>query len=1016
MRVPTIALVCLVALAGQAAADPVDAKALRDLLAMPKASATFNVGYCSALRGTVINDDKSEYPAAIARLEKALTGGPEDADRYMQLSDLYEDEAKSKRAAQLALECARTLQRSDPRRAEYVRLVGDALVGVEDYAAAEKTLREAVALDPRNADCWISLGERLQGVMLDMLRGKEEFHGNLKLAGPALRKRLPDAANVARFLAYASQAGTCFDQAIALAPRSLRAYRSRANFRQFGTMLSIFLTEAGLQPAEHPFMAPDYGKNGCLGDLRTITELCPDSPRDIALWMNCELTTMAMNGNLDAAKRTDADNPIVQCRAKLEALRQRNDPVCAGEACFFLGILEMAVIDDAKSAEAHFRRDESLRPESRHSEILLDGALLLSGKNAELIARCEKRLRTRDEVPTRHVAAQAHWALGAFKEAETHVRAGLRLDPADLRCALGLAVLLMKRGDPAGLAEAGDLLKNVQPRVKESEFADEAAVLRGMHLALAGDPKAARAALVEIACRNTDQETARKALRILGAPPRDDPATTALREAAATPDFCFNVNIGFDADTNLQFEGLTTAPAAEIAVLERALAASAATGPTLADVERWRRMQLLLMLHPDPARKKEVALRGVAAARTLCEREPTNPRFLLALGQACAAAEQMDEAERLIRQVTTQYPGDVDCWIALGRCCTQRAVLAAWEGGPQTTAIKDAAKCRKYLDLSSQCFDRAVALAPDSARVYRARANGGFCRGMMQSALEGRVGDGGLAWSQMFTEPVLADLQKNSELAPTDAAAIGTLIWFRSMLAKESESQVAPASGPENPVRERMLRLMAEGRKRLETLADDRDPKIAGDANYAIGALMMKQSKDWKGALPYLLRDEKLQPDLDRSTRLIDDCLIYEKHLDEVIRHSMARIERNENPASRWMLASAYFNGTDYDLAEHHLRAGLKLAPADVPCNLCLAAVLLRCGGRESLAEIDARLGVVERTLGLAADRAAETTVLRCIHLALSGDAVSARRRLRELLAKDADNEAASKLLKTLGE
>ena len=208
-------------MAGPAAADPFDAKALRDLLAMPRTSVPrlqcrLQLG---GSRGTVINDDKSEFPPAIARLEKAATGGPEDADRYMQLSDLYEDEAKSKpqRAAESSPSNARprTLHRSDPQRAEYVRLVGDALVGVKDYAAAEKTLRRRVALDPRNADCWISLGERLQGVMFEMLLGKEEFHGDLKIIGPAMRNRFPDAAKLTRFLAYATQAGTCFDQAMA---------------------------------------------------------------------------------------------------------------------------------------------------------------------------------------------------------------------------------------------------------------------------------------------------------------------------------------------------------------------------------------------------------------------------------------------------------------------------------------------------------------------------------------------------------------------------------------------------------------------------------------------------------------------------------------------------------------------------------------------------------------------------------------------------------------------------------
>ena len=119
------------------------------------------------------------------------------------------------------------------------------------------------------------------------------------------------------------------------------------------------------------------------------------------------------------------------------------------------------------------------------------------------------------------------------------------------------------------------------------------------------------------------------------------------------------------------------------------------------------------------------------------------------------------------------------------------------------------------------------------------------------------------------------------------------------------------------------------------------------------------------------------------------------------------------------MLATPYVNGPDYALAEQHLRAALTLAPADVPCNLCLAAVLLRRGGRESLAEIDARLGVVERTVG--ARRRSLHREPRSPYASSNwrspATLMPPRRRLRgELLAKDADNESASKLLKTLGE
>ena len=1030
MRRWCILLACCVAVIGKSGAQSFDAKALRDVVEMPKTTVWFGVGFDSATRSIKMTGDKEERPARIAAIEKALVGDMRDAERLGQLADLYENESKSKETAARGLALAKQLVAANPTRSDGHRILGEAFERVDERGEAEKAFREAVRLGPESERCWSALGTFLATEVYRELVGKESFDfGNL---AAVLRKNRIDAARVVKLARVQSEASVCFDKAVGLNPKGAQPYRERAGYRLWMAMLADALVQANLQTADDLVLPANRRDREFLADMKKAAELEPESPRNIALPMLFEFMTLGDVQEMEAQQK-DPLSSLSRYRKQLTVIANGADPLRAGEALYVLGLLESLPGGDAAKSIEHFRRDETLRPDSRQSEAQLDASLFRSKNYAQLAERCEARLRTRDDPHTRYAAARVCWATGEFPKAEEHVRAGLKLELTDTLCNLSLAAVLLRKGDAKALEEARLLLRKSKSFI-DSEHTVHFATLSAILAALSGDVRSARADLRDLAVQQPEDSVCVRALKVLGGSESPDALSVVLpplprelsepseipnrlRACVKMPPMRYRINAVFNGDGTLEFENVTPDHAVESATLEKSLDG----GPD--DLDRYCRLGAIC---ESPTKRKEIGDWAVELAVRLRRAEPANGKLALAAGRIYIAVDDTAEAERTLREAVRLLPSDSDCWIGLGRCLSRCAAVAAWGresvNVPPFSAvsrsnlpeIRDAAKVRRFLDEADDCFARAIALAPKSERPYRMRAAARFMNGMFCRLLEANAEKD--VPFRMFSGEVFADLETCADMTPEDPLPRGVLTYFRILIATDAGWLLPSVSGEDSPDYVREKKFIAEQRKRLETLSKHRDPAVAGNACYILAVLSLVERRNFSEAMPYLKRDEFLLPNRTRSTLLIENGLFDGKKFDETFAHAEGRVKEHDSPFSRFVLAHRSFGEGDLGGAEKHLRSGLKLAAEDLECDLGLAAVLLRRGDKGSLDEANNLLTSAKRLVRNYPDRLYDVTVLRCVHLAMTGDVESARRRLQELVAAFPAYEPARSVLNVVGE
>ena len=146
--------------------------------------------------------------------------------------------------------------------------------------------------------------------------------------------------------------------------------------------------------------------------------------------------------------------------------------------------------------------------------------LLAQTANPEgALAVAKKRLGLKDNAHNRFFVAKVYEQRQEFDAAGTELHAGLKAEPADILCKLGLAALLLKREDAAALTQAGTILDHIGQQLKEGKTKDrwqkDYLLLRGLEAGLHGQPDKARQLLKQLLALDKNQQTALKALDVL---------------------------------------------------------------------------------------------------------------------------------------------------------------------------------------------------------------------------------------------------------------------------------------------------------------------------------------------------------------------------------------------------------------------------------------------------------------------------------------------------------------------
>jgi tetratricopeptide (TPR) repeat protein len=503
----------------------VDKEKLRELITMPKSSAIIQF-----VSFTPPNREKKPSSAQeIVALKQRLAANPDAAELYVELGELLNDNEKWKEPLEKALELFPKRIEADRKngwlRAQFAR----ALLYLRRESEAEKPATKATELAPNDWRCWQTLA---------WLRSVQ--WGNLTEAAQTRELSQNELEEAKR---YVLDEGRCRDAEVRLAPKESQAYWDRAEFF-FRAMLAPYNTsgpsdqKAAIEKRQRMFQS-------ALSDAQEVVRLCPDE-----MEAHLFLAGIAMMDGLSqvAEEGAGASKSDVGPFADLAGMTKKNKEIVRAVAAKLdkeaqklefseLGSRQLATfsffLGDTKTAVFHAQRAARLAPKTQANWDLLVISLMMQlesqigdkdpgGEKAKKVAKlegrkiaevCEKCFQQLPNDRNCFFMGQMLLAMAQYDDAEKILRTFLKSEPQNSRVRLGLAaVLLLKGDDPAVLAEARRCLDQASKELKDSDDRIYAQLLQGVHLALSGQVRESKAHFAAMRKAEPENNLAKDAL------------------------------------------------------------------------------------------------------------------------------------------------------------------------------------------------------------------------------------------------------------------------------------------------------------------------------------------------------------------------------------------------------------------------------------------------------------------------------------------------------------------------
>lgn len=565
-----LALVALLVIAGRSHAGQMDKARLRALAKLPEINFAIGVGF-STISGLRFGEN-ADHLAEIERLQKQMRGDPSDAERYLLLGRHYRMAERTKEAEKAwakAVALCRQQVREHPADRSWLIRLGEALIYTGDTKESEKVLRRAVKEAPTEWRGWLALAECLDGLSARAIFGEKpvSFHiHDAKLLIPALLQQKPTAEQIAEMRRLRKEARRYYDRAVELA----QGKEAKPYLRRLAWTGGNGILEAGLRILQGERVnptaflhSPEY-----IADMRQIARLSSDDPRTIGAAVLLEIVACVVHDKLKrkgdfsswtdyraARSRSLVDVLPAESREfvrwgteRLEQLTTHANKLTAAAASEILAdrlLMEVKGGEDlgvslpisakteaiAKIAQ-YLRRTVRLDP-SRESAWDSLSVLLVEEKNTEeAITIARKRIEVKDNARTRFFLAKAYAADHQFEKAAEALQAGLKLNPNDLHCRLGLIALELKLENAQTLKTADEQLEAIAPEIKEAKNKQlwlNYHLLCGIRSALIDRPDWAKGTFQQILEQEPGEMTATRSLVALGEPlkPVDQPLAIA---------------------------------------------------------------------------------------------------------------------------------------------------------------------------------------------------------------------------------------------------------------------------------------------------------------------------------------------------------------------------------------------------------------------------------------------------------------------------------------------------------
>ena len=390
---------------------------------------------------------------------------------------------------------------------------------------------------------------------------------------------------------------------------------------------------------------------------------------------------------------------------------------------------------------------------------------------------------------------------------------------------------------------------------------------------------------------------------------------------------------------------------------------------------------------------------------------------LVGRSRALAEVEQSRQAEVELRQALMHHPRAWRLWDALGQTQLEQAESAA-----SHARHGDSAAIAQALRLDGEahvCLNCAVKVGPRQGLAYAARGEFlGFGHPSPVNQVKRLRGLTAPPFETSIPSTAVADFRRAARLMSNDPYAIAYPVWqevselgfFRLHLPFPSQAawRAMPAS-TRRSAREALLR--------LTKLSQDRDGRLARQADVALGFLLYETQRAVRPS-EAALRLGPSGPDHQGAAEMLMHVMSLEGQSQALSSFCQAEAHKRDTPRLHVIAAWAEAQQTHWPQAWTQIERALALEPADPTDLLTLTVITLKAGGDAvDLAEAGALLGRAEQELRSAQPsdpRREEYRVTHAYYLAFDGEVNAAEEELRAVISKNPQDAGAAKGLALL--
>src|ERR1700722_13766298 len=312
----------------------------------------------------------------------------------------------------------------------------------------------------------------------------------------------------------------------------------------------------------------------------------------------------------------------------------------------------------------------------------------------------------------------------------------------------------------------------------------------------------------------------------------------ALRKLVKLPTLTFQPNWDFDTERGFTLGSRSEDIAIQITAIRDGLKHDAS------DAESYQQLAELYTAANDTPNAQNAWSRAAELYRQRLRLQPQDATLLAGLGEALSGSGKNQEAESFLRNAVQSAPKEWKCRVALGRLLDVEArqafdlpTLPALDAAPSSDAVSLA---QRRLAEASDCFERAVALAPDEADVYFRRGMHRCLRSVVANEIRLAQGEEKKDVDHAnspFSPDALKDLQHASKLSPRDYALIGGAALFEIYTVSAPNGKVDWSDFSWSSLPDETQRSLRGAVARLENLAEDTNPQLAAGALEVLGIL-----------------------------------------------------------------------------------------------------------------------------------------------------------------------------------